>query len=101
MQTFTGFVFLDLVSAIQNRGLNCGIADNGMLLLTCSISFTAQLLMIYFPPLQTVFQTEGLSFRDLSVLLLLAGASAAAHTFRRQYERKLAQNTFRWEDEAV
>lgn len=72
-----------------------------MLILTCAISFSAQLSMIYFPPLQSVFQTEALSFRDLTVLLLLAAGSATAHWFRRNYERKLLQDRIRWEDEAV
>lgn len=60
-----------------------------MLVLTCSISFTAQLLLIYFPPLQAVFQTEALSLRDLTVLLTLGGVSAALHEMRRKYERTL------------
>lgn len=89
-QTFTGFVFLDLVSAVQNRGLTCGLFDNRMLVLTCSISFSVQILLIYFPPLQSVFQTESLSLRDLGVLLALAGTSALLHEIRRRVEKAQA-----------
>lgn len=89
-QTFTGFVFLDLVSAVQNRGLTCGLLANRMLVLTCSISFSVQLLLIYFPPLQSVFQTESLSVRDLGVLLALAATSATLHEIRRRIEKAQA-----------
>jgi Ca2+-transporting ATPase len=91
IQTFTAFVFLDLVSAIQNRGLSCGLTQNRMLILTVGISFFAQLLLVYFPPLQSVFQTESLGFHDLSVLLALAGVSFSLHEARRSYERKRSE----------
>ncbi|BGP44437.1 High affinity Ca2+/Mn2+ P-type ATPase-like protein [Rhodotorula kratochvilovae] len=89
--TFTSFVFLDLASALQNRGLNVPLltgATNRMLLLAVSISFVVQLSLVYLPPLQSVFQTQALSLRDLSVLLLLAGCSMAVHEWRRRYERR-------------
>ncbi|KAG8891155.1 High affinity Ca2+/Mn2+ P-type ATPase-like protein, partial [Tulasnella sp. 403] len=87
--TFTCFVFLDLASAIQNRGLGCGIRQNGMLLTTVLISFMVQLGLVYLPIMQSVFQTEGLSLRDLGTLLALGCASLVVHEFRRTYERKL------------
>lgn len=59
-----------------------------MLLTTVSISFMVQLLLIYFPPLQAVFQTQALSFRDLTVLLTLAACSMGLHELRRRWERK-------------
>ncbi|KWU46938.1 calcium-transporting P [Rhodotorula sp. JG-1b] len=89
--TFTSFVFLDLASALQNRGLNVPLfsgAPNKMLLLAVSVSFLVQLSFIYIPFLQSIFQTQALSFRDLSVLLLLAGASMTIHEWRRRFERK-------------
>ena len=70
-----------------------------MLMLTCSISFSVQLLLIYFPPLQAVFQTEALSLRDLSVLLSLSALSAGLHEMRRRYERSIQQA--RWIDDSV
>ncbi|KAF9012607.1 Ca-transporting ATPase [Cyathus striatus] len=94
--TFTCFVFLDLVSAIQNRGLGCGLFQNRMLITTVSISFITQLGLVYVPPLQSVFQTAALSSSDLSVILALGGASMALHEVRRSYERRIdADETFK------
>ncbi|CAD6581870.1 MAG: High affinity Ca2+/Mn2+ P-type ATPase-like protein [Tremellales sp. Tagirdzhanova-0007] len=87
--TFTCFVFLDLVSALQNRGLTCALFRNRMLFLTISISFICQLGLIYVPPLQHIFQTEALSARDLLTLLVLAASSMGAHEGRRWWERKI------------
>ena len=64
---------------------------NRMLFLTVSISFLAQLGLIYVPLLQHVFQTEALGMRDLMTLLGLAATSMGAHEGRRWYERKLVQ----------
>jgi Ca2+-transporting ATPase len=90
-QTFTCFVFLDLVSALQNRGLTCAMFRNRMLFLTVSISFLAQLALIYVPLLQHIFQTEALSLRDLFMLLGLAATSMGAHEGRRWWERKVSE----------
>ncbi|OXG97395.1 Ca2+-transporting ATPase [Cryptococcus neoformans A2-102-5] len=86
--TFTVFVFLDLVSALQNRGLTTPMFRNRMLFLTISVSFICQLALIYVPLLQHVFQTEALSARDLFMLLGLAGTSMGLHEGRRWWERK-------------
>ncbi|CAE7208909.1 unnamed protein product [Rhizoctonia solani] len=86
--TFTCFVFLDLASALQNRGINCGLFQNQMLLATVSISFLVQLGFIYIPLFQSVFQTEALAVHDLSVLLCLGGVSMGLHELRRRWERK-------------
>ncbi|KAI0309873.1 hypothetical protein OF83DRAFT_1179130 [Amylostereum chailletii] len=85
--TFTCFVFLDLVSAIQNRGLGCGFTKNRMLLSKVSISFLSQLALAYVPFMQAVFQTEALPLEDLFLLLALAGGSMGLHEARRMYER--------------
>ncbi|KDN49966.1 hypothetical protein RSAG8_01302, partial [Rhizoctonia solani AG-8 WAC10335] len=86
--TFTCFVFLDLASALQNRGINCGFLQNQMLIATVSVSFLVQLGLIYIPLFQSVFQTEALAFHDLSVLLCLGAVSMGLHEFRRRWERK-------------
>ncbi|GAC96061.1 hypothetical protein PHSY_003640 [Pseudozyma hubeiensis SY62] len=88
--TFTCFVFLDLVSAVQNRGLYTPIGANRMLGLTVSISLVAQLAMVYFPPLQGVFQTTGLALADLVFLAMIAGVSFGLHEVRRTWERRVA-----------
>jgi P-type Ca2+ transporter type 2C len=88
-QTFTCFVFLDLVSALQNRGLGCGITQNKMLLSTVSVSFVVQLMLVYVPFMQRIFQTAALDFDDLATLLGLGCVSAGLHEVRRRYERAL------------
>jgi Ca2+-transporting ATPase len=72
---------------LQSRGLFTGIRTNRILLLTLSVSFLAQLGLIYIPLLQHIFQTEALGFRDLGVVLSLASLSFAGHEVRRHYER--------------
>lgn len=80
-------MFLDLVSAVQNRGLGCEISQNKMLITTVSISFVTQLALVYVPFLQAIFQTAALDFRDLGVILVLAGSSFSVHEVRRWWER--------------
>jgi Ca2+-transporting ATPase len=83
---------LDLVSAIQNRGLGCGLTQNRMLLVTVGISFLSQLALVYVPFMQAIFQTEALPMDDLFLLVMLAASSFALHEGRRRYERALNQN---------
>ncbi|KAF7350904.1 Calcium-transporting ATPase 1 [Mycena sanguinolenta] len=90
--TFTCFVFLDLVSAVQNRGIGCGLLQNKMLVTTVSISAVTQLALVYVPFMQAVFQTAALDFGDLGVILALAATSFTLHEGRRRYERKLNQD---------
>ncbi|KJA28829.1 hypothetical protein HYPSUDRAFT_33216 [Hypholoma sublateritium FD-334 SS-4] len=93
--TFTAFVMLDLVSAIQNRGLSCALTQNRILLTTVSISFITQLALVYVGFMQTIFQTDSLSGRDLGIILGLAITSFALHEARRWYERKIdAEETY-------
>ncbi|PCH35653.1 calcium-transporting P [Wolfiporia cocos MD-104 SS10] len=93
--TFTCFVLLDLVSAVQNRGLSCGLFQNRMLVVTISMSFLTQLTLVYVPFMQSIFQTEALSGTDISRLLFIAGLSFGLHEGRRRYERSLnAANTY-------
>ncbi|RDB25132.1 Calcium-transporting ATPase 1 [Hypsizygus marmoreus] len=87
--TFTCFVFLDLVSAVQNRGLGCGLFQNRMLVTTVSVSALTQLALVYVPFMQKIFQTAALDLSDLSVILAFAVTSFTLHEGRRAYERKL------------
>jgi Ca2+-transporting ATPase len=93
-QTFSCFVFLDLVSALQNRGLGCGILQNKMLVTTILISFISQLALVYVPFMQAIFQTEALPRSDLTTLLFLALVSFVLHEGRRRYERSLNVATY-------
>jgi len=92
VQTFSCFVFLDLVSAVQNRGLGCGIAQNRMLLITVGVSFMSQLALVYVAFMQAIFQTEALPMDDLLLLFALAASSFGLHEIRRRYERSLNQS---------
>ncbi|KAG0142070.1 hypothetical protein CROQUDRAFT_663012 [Cronartium quercuum f. sp. fusiforme G11] len=97
--SFSAFVFLDLVSAIQNRGLHVGLLPaerrpyNPILLATVSVSAASQLAIVYVPVLQGVFQTEGLEAADLGLLVCLGAVSFGLHEFRRRYERRLEAET--------
>lgn len=85
--TFSCFVFLALVSALQNRGLHTGLLENHTLLLTLAGSAALQMLIMYVPLLQRIFQTVALGRKDL---VYLAGCSVVAfglQELRRIYER--------------
>ena len=60
-----------------------------MLASTVSVSFIVQLSLVYVPFMQKIFQTAALDFKDLLLLLFLAGISFGMHEARRNYERKL------------
>ncbi|WFD32661.1 P-type Ca(2+) transporter [Malassezia sp. CBS 17886] len=87
--TFSCFVFLDLVSALENRGLRTRLSDNHMLLWTVGGGVLAQFLLIYFPPFQRIFQTTALSLGDLCLMAFISALSFAVHEVRRWYERTL------------
>lgn len=64
--TFTCFVFFDMFNALSCRSqtksiFTIGLFTNRAFLLAVSLSVIGQLLVIYFPPLQMIFQTESLS----------------------------------------
>ncbi|KAL5504481.1 PMR1 [Sanghuangporus vaninii] len=87
--TFTCFVFLDLISALQNRGLSTTLTQNRMLVTTVLTSFLVQLTLIYVPMMQKVFQTEALSGVDMGTLVVLGATAFVCHEARRRYERYL------------
>uniref|UniRef100_A0A670ZU77 Calcium-transporting ATPase n=1 Tax=Pseudonaja textilis TaxID=8673 RepID=A0A670ZU77_PSETE len=92
--TFTCFVFFDMFNALIlisiNYGINnwnffffnfqtksvfeIGLCSNKMFCYAVLASIMGQLLVIYFPPLQKVFQTESLSITDLQFLLGLTSS---------------------------
>jgi Ca2+-transporting ATPase len=88
IQTFTCFVFLDLISAIQNRGLGCGLFKNKMLIATVSISLVTQLGLVYIGFLQKIFKTDALDLEDLGIIVALASISFGLHEGRRWVERQ-------------
>lgn len=77
--TFTCFVLFDMFNALTCRSntksiLNgdIGVFDNKMFNYAVAGSLLGQLMVIYFPPLQRVFQTEALSLLDLAHLCAVA-----------------------------
>jgi Ca2+-transporting ATPase len=51
-------------------------------------SLIGQGLVIYFPPLQSVFQTEALSLVDLGRLVLMASTVLWVDEGRKEWERR-------------
>ncbi|MEQ2161421.1 ATPase, P-type (transporting), HAD superfamily, subfamily IC [Goodea atripinnis] len=62
--TFTCFVFFDMFNALSSRS-QMGLCSNRTFCYAVLASIMGQLLVIYFPPLQSIFQTESLSILDL------------------------------------
>lgn len=64
--TFTCFVFFDMWNALSYRSqtksiFSIGIFSNKMFWIAVTLSIVGQMLVVYVPPLQSVFQTEALS----------------------------------------
>lgn len=77
--TFTCFVFFDMFNALACRSQTKSIFEIGFLtnkafLLSVGGSIIGQLLVIYFPPLQKVFQTESISLTDLLSIIMLTSS---------------------------
>lgn len=77
--TFTCFVFFDMWNALSSRSqermvVEIGFFTNPVLCMAVALSVIGQLAVIYFPPLQYVFQTEALTFGDLAGLLLITSS---------------------------
>nr|XP_002761269.3 calcium-transporting ATPase type 2C member 2 isoform X2 [Callithrix jacchus] len=77
--TFTCFVFFDLFNALTCRSQTkliseIGFLRNRMFLYSVLGSILGQLVVIYIPPLQRVFQTENLGALDLLFLIGLASS---------------------------
>ncbi|XP_043562577.1 calcium-transporting ATPase type 2C member 2-like [Chiloscyllium plagiosum] len=77
--TFTCFVFFDMFNALSCRSqtksvFQVGLLRNHVFLYTVLGSLLGQMAVIYFPPLQKIFQTENLTPLDL---LFLAGLASS------------------------
>ncbi|KAL0985320.1 hypothetical protein UPYG_G00155430 [Umbra pygmaea] len=77
--TFTCFVFFDMFNALSCRSQTrmvheMGMCSNKMFCYAVLGSIMGQMAVIYFPPLQSVFQTESLSIFDLLFLLGLTSS---------------------------
>lgn len=79
--TFTCFVLFDMFNALSCRSESksvlrgeVGLFANTLFNWAVSLSLAGQLLVIYFPWLQEVFQTEALGFYDLVGLVMLCSS---------------------------
>lgn len=71
--TFTCFVFFDMFNALSCRSqtksvFTIGLFSNKMFLIAVTGSVLGQLAVIYFQPLQMVFQTEALTLEGRVLL---------------------------------
>ncbi|CAL8238071.1 unnamed protein product [Merluccius merluccius] len=90
--TFTCFVFFDMFNALSSRSQTrmvheMGLCSNRVFCYAVLGSIMGQLLVIYFPPLQSVFQTESLSALDLLFLVALTSSVCVVSEFIKQVER--------------
>ena len=73
--TFTCFVFFDMFNALSSRSLTksvfqLGFFTNKPFCLAVLFSLVGQMLVVYAPPLQYIFQTEALSLSGMTLVLL-------------------------------
>lgn len=90
--TFTCFVFFDMFNALSSRSqtksvFEIGLCSNKMFCYAVLGSIMGQLLVIYFPPLQKVFQTESLSIQDLLFLIGLTSSVWVVSEIIKKVER--------------
>ncbi|KAF4123983.1 P-type Ca2+ transporter type 2C [Geosmithia morbida] len=88
--TFTCFVFFDMFNALACRSESksilkgeVGLVSNNLFNWAVSLSVICQMLVIYFPWLQSTFQTEGVSLLDLVRLVLLCSTVFWADELRK------------------
>ncbi|KAM3613718.1 uncharacterized protein V6R79_004145 [Siganus canaliculatus] len=90
--TFTCFVFFDMFNALSSRSQTrmvheMGLCSNRTFCFAVLASIMGQLLVIYFPPLQSVFQTESLSVFDLLFLVTLTSSVCVVSEAIKMMER--------------
>lgn len=88
--TFTCFVLFDMFNALSCRSESksilrgeIGLFSNTLFNWAVSLSLVGQLLVIYFPWLQDVFQTEALGLFDLVALCMLCSTVFLADELRK------------------
>lgn len=88
--TFMTFVNCDLFNAYVCRSAEkcfyeMSLTSNPAFLWAVGGSIFGQLLVVYFPPLQEVFQTEALAFVDLVYIILLSSGVLFLDTLRKKF----------------
>lgn len=92
--TFTCFVFFDMWNALSCRSqtksvFEIGLFANKMFLIAVTLSVVGQLLVVYFPPLQRIFQTEALTAWDMLFLTTLTSSVWIFSEIKKLIERLL------------
>jgi Ca2+-transporting ATPase len=90
--TFTCFVLFDLFNALSCRSqdksvLEIGLGTNRLFIAAVLLSLCGQLLVIFFPPLQWVFQTEALHFQDLAFLTAITSSVLIVSELKKWIQR--------------
>lgn len=88
--TFTAFVVFDMFNALVCRHNHRPVyelswSSNPFFLLAVAFSLGGQMLVVYFPPLQSVFRTVSLSAEDLFFVLSLSSTMLILDTIRKKY----------------
>jgi Ca2+-transporting ATPase len=93
--TFTCFVLFDMFNALNCRSESksvlrgeVGLFSNTLFNWAVSLSLGGQILVIYFPWLQEVFQTEALGILDLLGLVVLASSVFWVDEARKYWKSK-------------
>lgn len=91
--TFTCFVFFDMFNALSCRSstksvFQIGLLSNRPFLVSVAGSLIAQLLVIYWSPLQQIFVTEALSIDDLVFLVIITSSVFIASEVKKCLERR-------------
>uniref|UniRef100_A0A3P8U1A6 Calcium-transporting ATPase n=1 Tax=Amphiprion percula TaxID=161767 RepID=A0A3P8U1A6_AMPPE len=86
--TFTCFVFFDMFNALSSRSQTrmvheMGLCSNRTFCYAVLASIMGQLLVIYFPPLQNVFQTESLSIFLLFLVSLTSSVCVVSEAIKK------------------
>ncbi|KAL3121059.1 hypothetical protein niasHT_005319 [Heterodera trifolii] len=98
--TFTCFVLFDMWNALSCRSSRkmiweIGLFSNRMFCLSVFGSLLCQCLVIYFRPLQRIFQTEALTIKDLGFLALLTSSVFVFNEGRKYFHLRGLNNSFK------
>lgn len=90
--TFTTFVFFDLFNALACRSTTKSVVEVGLLknrtfAFAASFSFITQLMLIYIPFLQRIFQTVPLKFTDLIEIVCITSMVLWVDEIRKWLQR--------------
>ncbi|KAJ8958969.1 hypothetical protein NQ314_006333 [Rhamnusium bicolor] len=96
--TFTCFVFFDMWNALSCRSqtksvFTIGLFSNKMFLIAVTLSVVGQMLVVYVPPLQSVFLTEALTAWDMAFLTVLTSSVWIFSEIKKLIERYLERRS--------